>query len=72
MVITVHDLIAANFPHLEPDSENTLRILDEAVLRADQLICVSRATESDLLEYYPRVAGRTTGYPSWFVLSGMR
>jgi len=60
VVITVHDFIQANFPHLEAESEATIRCQREAILRADHLICVSRATELDLLEHYPRAAGKTT------------
>jgi glycosyltransferase involved in cell wall biosynthesis len=60
VVITIHDLIAVNFPHLEPDSDYTIRILNQAVERADRLICVSHATKADLLQHYPHVAEKTT------------
>jgi glycosyltransferase involved in cell wall biosynthesis len=60
IVVTVHDLIKARFPHLEGDSNTALREQKEAISAADHLICVSRSTERDLLEFYPEVEGRTS------------
>jgi glycosyltransferase involved in cell wall biosynthesis len=60
VVITIHDLIAARFPHLEPDSDRTLNDQREAVTRADHVVCVSRSTERDLLEFFPNAAGKTS------------
>lgn len=60
VVVTVHDLIAASYPQLEDNAAVTLRDMRDALARADHAICVSQATERDLLAHFPRMAGRTT------------
>jgi glycosyltransferase involved in cell wall biosynthesis len=60
VVITVHDFIKARFPHLESDSAHAVPYQREAILRATHLICVSKATERELLEFHPQLAGKTT------------
>lgn len=60
VVITVHDLIAATYPHLEENSAATLRDQLEAVQFASHAICVSEYTEQDLLNKYPQLIGRTS------------
>ena len=60
VVITVHDLIARRYPQLEPDSDATIRDQKAAIDRADHVICVSAATESDVLEFFPAARGKTT------------
>lgn len=60
VVVTVHDFIAARYPHLEPNSAHTISIQAAAVRRADHVICVSQATQRDLLEFFPDKAGRSS------------
>src|ERR1043166_5354106 len=60
VVITVHDLVKSRFPHLEGDSSDAAALQREAILHANHLVCVSKATERDLLEFYPQVAGKTS------------
>src|SRR5262245_47738288 len=60
IVITVHDLIKAKFPHLEGDSVEAVQHQREAISHAAHLICVSKATERDLLQLYPQTEGRTS------------
>jgi glycosyltransferase involved in cell wall biosynthesis len=54
-VITIHDLTYKRFPHLL--QKETLANLEREMLReisrADAILCVSEATRSDLLEFYP-------------------
>ncbi|HVM49403.1 MAG TPA: glycosyltransferase family 1 protein [Candidatus Acidoferrum sp.] len=60
VVITVHDLIAATYPHLEEQADLIFRCQREAILRADHIICISKATERDLLERFPQLANKIT------------
>src|SRR5687768_16076428 len=60
IVITVHDFVKARFPHLEGDSTETIAQQSLAIRHATHLICVSRATELDLLHFHPEAAGRTS------------
>lgn len=60
VVITVHDLIKAKYPHLEGDSVEAVQHQREAISHAAHLICVSKSTERDLLEFYPQTEGRTS------------
>jgi glycosyltransferase involved in cell wall biosynthesis len=60
MVLTVHDFIYATYPKLTEDSERVIRDQTEAIRRANFLICVSKATENDLLERFPETQGKTS------------
>jgi glycosyltransferase involved in cell wall biosynthesis len=60
VVITVHDFIKALYPHLEGDSTEALRHQREAIRHAAHLICVSQATERDLLACHPEAKGKTS------------
>jgi len=60
IVITVHDLIAATYPALEDGAQVTLHDMEEAVRAAAHAICVSKATERDLLSHYPQLSGKTS------------
>jgi glycosyltransferase involved in cell wall biosynthesis len=60
VVITVHDLIAATYRDLEDNGIVTVRDQQAAVAAAAHAICVSHATERDLLERYPAMAGKTS------------
>ncbi|HUD47511.1 MAG TPA: glycosyltransferase family 1 protein [Candidatus Baltobacteraceae bacterium] len=59
MVLTVHDFVYAIYPKLTEGSEEVLRDQTAAIRRADFVICVSRATENDLLERFPEKRGQT-------------
>jgi glycosyltransferase involved in cell wall biosynthesis len=59
IVVTVYDLIHAIYPHLMDRSEANIRTQRAAVQRADRVICISHATERDLLDHFPEVAGKT-------------
>jgi glycosyltransferase involved in cell wall biosynthesis len=59
VVVTVHDLTHARYPELMEDAELTLHWQRQALLRADQIICVSHSTERDLQEYFDVPAGKT-------------
>jgi glycosyltransferase involved in cell wall biosynthesis len=71
IVITVHDLIAARYPHLEDQADLIFRCQREAALRADHIICISKATERDLLELLPQLSNKITviyhgaSFPVW-------
>ncbi|MBL9188079.1 MAG: glycosyltransferase family 4 protein [Opitutaceae bacterium] len=60
VVVTVHDLISATYPQLEDDGAATTQGMRMALDRADHAICVSRATERDLLTHFPHMAGKTS------------
>lgn len=60
VVVTVHDLIAATYPQLEDSAAGTMRAMRESLSCAAHAICVSRATERDLLEHFPHIAGKTS------------
>ena len=59
-VLTVHDFIYAIYPKLIDGSEAIIRWQTEAIRKADHLICVSKATENDLLERFPEKQGKTS------------
>jgi glycosyltransferase involved in cell wall biosynthesis len=60
LVVTVHDMIAELYPLpatvVDPTPARKLASAEAAA----RIICVSRNTEKDLLNLYPRLAGRTT------------
>jgi len=58
MVTTVHDLIHARFPLQSDDAAEIIQAQRESVLRADRVVCVSKSTERDLLEFIPEAAGK--------------
>lgn len=60
LVVTVHDMIAELYPWSESASDPTPQRKRTCADAASRIICVSRNTEKDLLQLYPRLAGKTT------------
>jgi glycosyltransferase involved in cell wall biosynthesis len=60
VVQTVYDLIYARFPRQMDDAQAFIQSQQKAVQRADRVICLSKSTERDLLEFIPEAAGKTT------------
>lgn len=60
VVLTVYDLIYARYAELMENSEEVLKCMRQALERADHVVCISKATENDLLELYPLAAGKTS------------
>jgi glycosyltransferase involved in cell wall biosynthesis len=60
VVVTVHDFIKARYPQVEGDSTEAVAHQREAILHAAHVVCVSKATEQDLLEFHPQAAGKTS------------
>lgn len=60
VVVTVHDFIGARNPTLEIDSTAVVQQQLAAIRQASHVICVSGATERDLLHFVPEMAGRTS------------
>jgi glycosyltransferase involved in cell wall biosynthesis len=59
VVTTVHDMIYARYADQICGSETIVTAQREAVLRADRIVCVSKATEEDLLRFIPEASGKT-------------
>ena len=59
-VLTVYDFIYAIYPKLIEGSEGVIRDQTEAIRKADHIICISKATENDLLERFPEKQGKTS------------
>ena len=59
-VLTVYDFIYAIYPKLMEGSEGVIRDQTEAIRKADHIICISKATENDLLERFPEKQGKTS------------
>lgn len=59
VVLTVYDFVFRRFGHLYERSGKLLRAQNEAIKRADQLVCISDSTKDDLLDAFPECAGRT-------------
>jgi glycosyltransferase involved in cell wall biosynthesis len=60
VVVTVHDMIYARFPQQTDGAADIIRAQRESVLRANRVVCVSKSTETDLLELIPEARGKTT------------
>jgi glycosyltransferase involved in cell wall biosynthesis len=60
MVLTAYDFIYAIYPKLTGDSELVIRNQTAAIRKADFVICISKATENDLLERFPEKKGKTS------------
>jgi glycosyltransferase involved in cell wall biosynthesis len=60
MVLTVYDFIYAIYPKLIQGSEGVIRDQMEAIRKADHIICISKATENNLLERFPEKQGITS------------
>jgi glycosyltransferase involved in cell wall biosynthesis len=60
MVLTVYDMIYAAYPQLIDGAAEVIRQQGEAIQKADFLICISKATENDLLERFPEKIGKTS------------
>jgi glycosyltransferase involved in cell wall biosynthesis len=59
-VLTVYDFIYAIYPNLIEGSERLIRHQTQAIRRADRMICISKATENNLLERFPEKQGKTS------------
>ena len=59
-VLTVYDFIYAIYPKLIEGSEGVIRNQTEAIRKADHIICISKATENNLLERFPEKQGKTS------------
>jgi glycosyltransferase involved in cell wall biosynthesis len=59
-VVTVYDFIYAIYRKLIQGSEGVIRNQTEAIRNADHVICISKATENNLLERFPEKQGRTS------------
>ncbi|MGI0488952.1 glycosyltransferase family 4 protein [Pantanalinema rosaneae CENA516] len=53
IVLTIHDLIHEKFPQYFAASDQTAAMKAAAIARADQIICVSNNTRTDLLNRFP-------------------
>jgi len=60
IVLTVHDFIYSTYSNLIEGSETVISHQSEAIQKADFVICVSKATERDLLERFPEKQGKTS------------
>ena len=60
VVTTMHDMIYARFSKQIEGAELVIKAQRESVLRAKRVICISKYTEKDLLEFIPEAAGKTT------------
>jgi len=59
-VLTVYDFIYAIYPKLIEGAEGVIRNQTEAIRKADHIICISKATENNLLERFPEKQGKTS------------
>jgi glycosyltransferase involved in cell wall biosynthesis len=59
-VVTAYDFVYAIYPKLIEGSEWVIRHQTEAIRKADFVICISKATENDLLDRFPEKAGKTS------------
>lgn len=57
-VLTVHDMIAEQFPNSLPGAEEQVASKREAIQAARVIIAISLATASDLVAFYPETASR--------------
>jgi len=60
IVLTVHDFIYAIYPKLMEGLGDVIRDQTEAIRKADHIICISKATENDLLERFPEKRSKTS------------
>jgi glycosyltransferase involved in cell wall biosynthesis len=60
IVLTVYDFIYAIYPELTEGSAANIRHQTEAIGRADHIICISQATQNDLLERFPEKQNKTS------------
>jgi glycosyltransferase involved in cell wall biosynthesis len=59
-VLTVYDFIYAIYPKMTMNSEWNIHNQTAAIRKADFVVCISRATENDLLERFPEKRGKTS------------
>lgn len=60
VVLTAYDFIYAIYPKLIEGSEPVISRQTEAIRKADHVICISKATENDLLERFPEKHGKSS------------
>jgi len=63
VALTVYDFVFRRYGHLYEKSTKLLAAQKEAIDRADVLLCISRSTMDDLLEFHPGAAGRAMVIP---------
>jgi glycosyltransferase involved in cell wall biosynthesis len=60
LIVTVHDIMFLRLPGLRPLTQALTRLqLRSVIRRADKVITVSRFSERDLVDLFPRAAGKT-------------
>lgn len=59
-VVTVYDMIHERFADLYPKGDQTSHLKEIAVKNADHVICISRSTQRDLLEYFDIPKNKTS------------
>jgi len=60
VVATIYDLIFEKLPALDLEQLEIIRTnIRSSIDRADRVICISKNTQRDLLEFHPAVAGKT-------------
>ncbi|MDR2175310.1 MAG: glycosyltransferase family 4 protein [Synergistaceae bacterium] len=74
IAVTVHDFTHERYPHLFRKGEETPKVKQKAIERADALICVSESTKNDLLDLYghqygPKIRTIYHGYNDLSALS---
>jgi glycosyltransferase involved in cell wall biosynthesis len=60
MILTVYDFVYATYSKLIEGAEGVIRNQTEAIRKADHIICISKATENDLLERFPQKEDKTS------------
>ncbi len=60
MVVTHHDCVYEEFPHLFRDASAVIRSKGKLYAQADRIICISEASRRGLLAYYPVDAAKTS------------
>lgn len=63
VVLTVYDFVFWRYGHLYERSQKLLDAQDEAIQRADLLLCISESTRNDLLERFPECSSRSVVTP---------
>src|SRR5260370_19419395 len=59
-VLTVYDFIYAIYPNLFVGAEGVIRDQTAAIRKADQIICISKATDNNFLERFPEIHVKTS------------
>lgn len=57
-VLTVHDMIHELLPNQFPDNDKVIAQKKQMIASADAIIAISEHTKSDIIKFYPQVAGK--------------